>query len=144
MPSRDLNDLHPHVQQLAEAHVELCKQAGIDLLIYCTLRTFEEQALAYAQGRTTPGKIITMAQPGRSAHQPLINGKALAYDCVPMVQGKAMWNDYDMYMRVGELGERVGLEWAGRWHSFKETAHFQCLGDLSIADILAGKRPAWA
>ena len=33
-----------------------------------TLRTFAEQAEIFAQGRTKPGKIVTNARPGLSAH----------------------------------------------------------------------------
>jgi len=30
-----------------------------------------------------------------------------------------------VWKRVGEIGEKVGLEWAGRWTTFREYPHFQ-------------------
>ena len=42
-----------------------------------------------------------------------------------MLGGKAMWNDTKSYKIMGEVAEFLGMEWAGRWEFFKETAHFQ-------------------
>lgn len=115
---------------MAMKHRALCAAEGIDLLIYCTYRSNEEQAAEYAKGRTAPGKIVTYAQPGQSKHNHTIFGvpASLAYDAVPLVGGKAAWNDARLLQRMGELGEQAGLQWAGRWKRFKETVHFQ-LGD---------------
>lgn len=119
------------MQEMAKAHIAACEQAGITLLIYCTVRSDEEQAKLYAQGRTTPGKIITNARPGQSAHNPDKNGKGHAYDCVPMRFGKPVWEssnkeDSALWAKVGGLGESVGLSWSGRWTGkLREMAHFQ-------------------
>lgn len=127
MASRSLEDLHPEVRLRAERHVAMCKKHGIDLLIYCTYRSNEEQAAEYAKGRTAPGKIVTYAKPGQSKHNNTENGRpaSMAYDAVPLVGGKAAWNDTALLTKVGELGEIAGLQWAGRWKRFKETVHFQ-------------------
>jgi peptidoglycan LD-endopeptidase CwlK len=127
MASRSLDDLHPDVKIMAERHAHLCSVHGIDLLIYCTYRSNDEQAAEYAKGRTAPGKIVTYAKPGQSKHNHTINGRpaALAYDAVPLVGGKAAWSDAALLQRMGELGEQAGLEWAGRWKKFKEAVHFQ-------------------
>lgn len=128
MASRRLIDLRPDVMKMCEQHVALCAAEGIDLLVYCTYRSNDEQAVEYAKGRTAPGKIVTYAKPGQSKHNAVNSlGKpaSLAYDCVPVVGGKAQWNDTKLLQRVGELGEQAGLEWAGRWKKFKETVHFQ-------------------
>ena len=50
--SRRIEDLNPRMQKLAIAHIELCAKNGIDLLIYCTLRSVEEQARIYRQSRS--------------------------------------------------------------------------------------------
>lgn len=127
MASRRLEDLHPTIKTKAELHRALCAAEGIDLLIYCTYRSNKEQAKEYAKGRTAPGKIVTYAKPGQSKHNNTEGGKpaALAYDAVPLVNGKPAWNDAKLLQRMGELGELAGLEWAGRWKRFKETVHFQ-------------------
>jgi len=125
--SRDLSDLHPIVKVKCEAHLAACKQAGIDLLITCTYRDNEMQDHLYAQGRTIQGSIVTNAKGGQSAHN-----YRLAYDVVPVRCGKPVWGtslstDKALWDRVGELGEAQGLEWAGRWKTFKEMPHFQFL-----------------
>lgn len=124
MASRRIEDLQPLLQVKARYHLNLCAAAGIDLLIYCTLRTAAEQAELYARGRTKPGRIVTYAKPGSSAHN-----FGLAYDCVPLRGGKAVWGtkgaDLDLWWHVGRIGKSLGLEWAGDWTKFKEFPHFQ-------------------
>lgn len=127
MASRSLDDLRADIRAKALIHRELCAAEGIDLLIYCTYRSNEEQAAEYAKGRTAPGKIVTFAKPGQSKHNHTENGKpaSLAYDCVPLVGGKAAWSNTDLYKKVGELGKKAGLNWAGDWKRFKEFPHFE-------------------
>lgn len=129
--SRKLEDLLPQVRQLAEAHIAACADAGIDLLVYCTYRDKAAQDALYAQGRKTPGAIVTCARGGESFHN-----WRMAYDCVPLVHGKADWSS-QRWAEIGRLGEALDLEWAGRWRGkLKETAHFQFTGGLTIADLL--------
>lgn len=135
--SRSLDDLIPPARERAEKFEQHCQAAGIDLLIYCTFRDNEAQAAIYAQGRTTPGAIATNARPGESWHN-----YRCAFDCVPMLGGKPQWGDKKTYAKMGEIGESLGLEWAGRWQgSLRETAHFQYTGGLTMADLKAGKVP---
>lgn len=138
--SRKIADLEPHVASLALQFKAACAEEGIDLLITSTYRDHESQAALFAQGRTTPGKRVTNARPGQSWHN-----WRVAFDVVPMRFGKPVWGtkgeDLKLWMRVGEIGESLGLEWAYRWKSFPEMAHFQFTGGLTIADYQAGKRP---
>ena len=126
-----LETLTPAMASMARAHQQACRDEGIELLIYCTDRPNEVQAKLYAQGRTTPGKIVTNARPGQSAHNPDKLGFAHAYDCVPLRFGKPVWTtaskeDSALWARVGSLGEAAGLVWSGRWTGkLKEMAHFQ-------------------
>ena len=137
--SRDLHDLHPVVKEMAAHHIVACMKAGIDLLVTCTLRDRAEQATLYALGRTVPGKKVTNAKAGQSFHN-----YGLAYDVVPMRLGKPVWGttgaDLLLWQKVGELGEEAGLEWAGKWTSFKEYPHFQHTGGHPIAYFQAGKK----
>ena len=128
MSSRKLTDLHPQMQPMVTRFLATARAAGIDLLVTCTYRSNEEQAALYAIGRTKPGRIVTNARPGRSTHNNTLNGKpaALAVDVVPLRDGKPVWSASDpVWKRVGEIGEKVGLEWAGRWTTFREYPHFQ-------------------
>ena len=139
--SRDIKDLHPKVQVLANKFIDACDKAGIDILITSTYRDFESQNALYAQGRTKPGNKVTNARGGESWH----NYK-LAFDVVPLRGGKPVWNtsgaDLSLWQQVGSIGESVGLEWAGRWVKFKEFAHFQYTGGLTLKDLQQGKKLA--
>jgi peptidoglycan L-alanyl-D-glutamate endopeptidase CwlK len=96
-----LNQLHPKVKELALQHIQKCKEAGIDLCIYCTYRSIEEQNALYAQGRTKPGKIVTRAKGGQSFHN-----YRVAYDCAPIVNGRIAWGRSDLLSKSGRLGNR--------------------------------------
>ena len=130
--SRLLSDLRPEVRPLADAFLDACAAAGIDVLVTCTLRSNEEQAALYAQGRTAPGPIVTDAPPGQSAHN-----YGLALDVVPMVNGKPDWMGSDpVWQQIGVLGEQAGLEWAGApGFPFHEMPHFQHPQWRSLAGI---------
>lgn len=133
--SRSLDDLHPRVKTLAERFKAGCLEKGYDVLIYSTYRDVEAQNAIYAQGRTTKGSIVTNAKGGQSFHN-----YRVAFDWVPMIHGKPLWNDSFAYAKCAQVGEALGLEWAGRWSGkLKETAHFQYTGGLSLADFQAGK-----
>ncbi|MFM8939774.1 MAG: M15 family metallopeptidase [Phenylobacterium sp.] len=41
---------------------------------------------------------------------------------------------------MGELGEAMGLEWAGRWTRFREYPHFQFTGGNPLSYFQAGNR----
>lgn len=139
--SRDLSELTPDTRRKAQGFLAACKAAGIDLLVTSTYRDAESQAALYAQGRTAPGKIVTNAKPGQSWH----NWRC-ALDVVPLRNGKPVWGtsgeDGKLWEQVGKLGEAAGLEWAGRWKSFKELAHFQNAQGLTLAQLQAGAKLA--
>lgn len=132
--SRKITDLHPKVQTMCKKFIALCEMEGIDVLITSTYRDGESQNELYAQGRTKPGRIVTNAKAGQSFH----NWRC-AFDFVPVVNGKAQWDDLATFERCGVIAESVGLEWAGRWKKFKEMPHCQYSGGLSIFDLQAGK-----
>lgn len=133
MASRNLNDLHPDLKQLARCFVKCCKAEGIDVLIYCTYRSYEEQDKLYAQGRTRAGRIVTYVKGGGSAHNHVDeNGKpaALAFDAVPQQtqhghgHKSLIWNDPMLWKRMGEIAGEIGLKWGGNWKKFKDKPHF--------------------
>ena len=136
MASRDLNDLHPELLPLAYKFLTRLKDNKLDIIVTCTWRSPTEQAELYAIGRTKPGKIVTNAKAGQSEHNYIINGKpaAKAFDIVPLVSGKCVWNaDTDVWKKIGELwslGIMAGdnyLDWYGkRGAQFPEVFHF-CL-----------------
>jgi peptidoglycan L-alanyl-D-glutamate endopeptidase CwlK len=120
--SRNLDDLSMEVRPMVDAFLEDCQAAGLDILVTCTLRTYGEQDALYAQGRTAPGRIVTNAKAGQSAHN-----YGLAIDIVPIVNGKPDWTGTDsVWQEVGRHGINNGLKWLGSPGSpFVEYAHFQ-------------------
>ena len=167
MASRRLEDLVPEAEEMAKRHILLCAEAGIELLIYCTLRDTHEQARLYRQSRTKEqvqakidqlkakgfpalaqilkevgpqksGPKVTGAGPGESFHQ-----YSRAYDCVPVLNGQAVWSTSGeggkLWAKVGQLGKKCGLEWAGDWTSFREFPHFQLTAGDTILDLMQAK-----
>lgn len=148
--SRNIDDLHPVVAEKCRDFLARCEAAGIEIIITSTYRDNEAQAELYAQGRTKPGRKVTNAKPGQSYHN-----WRVAFDVVPLRCGKCVWgtggngldddptdddtDDLELWQRVGQIGESVGLEWAGRWTSFREFPHFQFTGDLNLADFQEGR-----
>lgn len=103
------------------AFVDNCKQKGIDVIITCTLRDDEAQNALYAIGRTVKGQILTNLRGGESKHN-----HGLAFDFCVMTHGKCDWNNAQAFIKAGEVGESLGLKWAGRWRGkLREFAHFE-------------------
>ena len=141
--SRDIKDLHPKVQAMANAFVAKCKANGIDVLITSTYRDLESQQALYDQGRSIASKargekIVTNAKAGQSYHN-----YRLAFDFCPIVNGKAQWNDIALFTRCGVIAESLGFEWAGRWKRFKEYAHCQMTEGLTVAQLGSGKKTSF-
>lgn len=131
--SRKTEDLNPKVADLCRKFIAKCGAQGIDVIITSTYRDAESQNALYAQGRTTPGKKVTNAKAGQSYH----NFK-VAFDFCPIVGGKAQWNDTATFTKCGEIAESLGLEWAGRWKSFKELAHVQYTDGKTLEQMKSG------
>jgi peptidoglycan L-alanyl-D-glutamate endopeptidase CwlK len=136
--SRDLCDLEIGTRRKVMDWIAGCAGRGVEILVYCTLRTPAEQALLYEIGRTRPGKIVTNAPAWQSWHN---YGRAV--DAVPILHGKPDWT-YDQNERhwrvFAEEAERVGLEWAGRWERFREYVHVQDTGGMTLAEAYKERR----
>ena len=132
--SRSLDDLTPETKAKAKALAAGCLLEGIDIIFTSTHRDDESQNALYAQGRTKPGKIVTNAAGGTSYHN-----YRVAFDVVPVVNGKAIWDDGKLWARIGAVGKLAGLEWGGEW-KFKDKPHFQNTGGLSIAALKAQRK----
>jgi peptidoglycan L-alanyl-D-glutamate endopeptidase CwlK len=135
--SRRIEDLEPQVAVLCHRFVEECESQGISVIITSTFRSNEEQAALYAIGRTKPGNRVTNAKPGQSYH----NWK-IAFDFCPIVHGKAVWNNAELFERCGLIGEKVGLQWSGRFLTFRESAHMQLTQGHNLAYFQRGGKLA--
>ena len=128
--SRKITDLHPKVAVMAAAFVQQCAAVGIDVIITSTYRDNEAQAALYAQGRTAPGKVVTKVKGGDSFH----NWRC-AFDFVPVVNGKAVWDDDHLWEQCGAIGEECGMEWGGDWPRFPDKPHMQNTRGRSTAEF---------
>lgn len=119
---RDISLCHPELQKKAEKLVSACRGQGLLIGIGECFRTVAEQDKLYAQGRTTPGNIVTNAKGSSysSHHQ-----WGTAFD-IYRNDGKGAYNDSDgFFSKVGAIGVKIGLEWGGNWTSPVDKPHFQ-------------------
>jgi peptidoglycan L-alanyl-D-glutamate endopeptidase CwlK len=69
------------------------------------------------------GKHVTNAGPGESWHN-----YGQAWDAVPLIGGKPVWNyleGKDYWDAYGEAVRQSGMHWAGDWTTFREYPHAQ-------------------
>ena len=92
------------------------------------LRSWADQNALYAQGRTTPGIIVTDAPAGFSWHE-----YGLAVDVVPMDQEPPQpdWNiTHPQWQRLIAVGESLGLFSGSEFCYIKDNPHFQLTGSF--------------
>ena len=154
MASRDVNDLMPNMKDAAIKVRKDCLGKGVNLLIYCTLRSLEEQAKLYRQSRMT-SEIITKIRileskgfdflakvlkdvgsiPGKvGAHVTYVvpgeswHNLGMAFDAVPLQNGNPRWDTgFPGWKVYGECATAAGLMWGGSWTSFKDYPHCQLI-----------------
>lgn len=123
----------------------------LDLQVTQALRTWDQQAALYAQGRDgNPGPVVTDAPPGHSWHE-----LGLACDIVPedIKPGQPDWDEtHPAWQRINALAPTVGLFEGNHYPgSFKDTPHLQpqeipvSPTDADRQDFLdAGMSAVWA
>jgi len=128
MASRDLVDLNPLLAQawIALAYQYSLQNPGKSLGLTCTWRSIDEQKVLYAQGRTTPGQIITYVD-GVNKLSNHNYRPARAMDFAVMVAGKITWDEAE-YKIVGKLAKEHGLAWGGDWKTLKDYPHLEFVG----------------
>jgi peptidoglycan L-alanyl-D-glutamate endopeptidase CwlK len=137
--------LNPVVKKKATELIQLAAQKGIHVVITNGFRSVQEQNRLYAQGRTTPGNIVTDAKGGQSYHN-----YGLAVDfALETPSGNVIWDmQYDGnkngvpdWTEVADIAKSLGFQWGGDWAQFKDYCHLQMNFGLTIADLQKGKRP---
>lgn len=140
--SRDIKDLFPPIQPLAEELKSQIQQNvcsnGLLVIFSSTLRTIAEQNKLYAQGRNgDKGKIVTYAKGGYSFHN-----YGLALDIAFIRPDSTLDWSIALFNKSGLLGQKLGFNWGGSWPDDKEDSpHFQYDGGLTIEDVRSGKMP---
>ena len=114
---------------------------GLSVRILSGTRTFDEQNELYAQGRTSPGDVVTNARAGYSNHNfgiawdvGIFNEKSEYIDDLidkKMMTSKAVDAEYK---KVGAYGKTRGLFWGGEWTK-PDYPHFQMRDNNELASI---------
>jgi peptidoglycan LD-endopeptidase CwlK len=123
------NELHPDLKDKADKLIEVMEKHGYTVDVHKGVRTFIEQEKLYAKGRTSPGRVVTYAMAGRSWHN-----YGLAIDVVFKDKRGWSWAEKWPWDLLGEEGEKLGLEWGGRFKKLKDRPHFQMTGKLKIRE----------
>ena len=131
--SRDIADLRADVRANCIIFIDLCKQAGLPVLITETVRDDEYQRYLAANGYAS-----------KTATRPTFHSvkAGLAFDICKNVKGHE-YDDLSFFDRCGQIAKQVGFSWGGDWKAFKDRPHIQwdahgkCTGSM----ILAGKYP---
>lgn len=118
---------HPALRPKLEAVDGILAREGLPFARFEVYRSPQTQARALADGRSKAG-------PWRSYHN-----FGLATDYVGVVEGRWSWDSGLPWQRLGEVFEAAGLEWAGRWTTFREMVHGQLpvrrLGELRRGNL---------
>jgi peptidoglycan L-alanyl-D-glutamate endopeptidase CwlK len=117
--------LHPQLHAPARKFVLAAAEQGVTIKLISGLRTYAEQDVLYAKGRTAPGPKVTNARAGYSNHN-----FGLAFDIGVFSGGKYL-PESPLYKTVAHIGKWLGFEWGGDWTSIKDEPHYQL-------------RPKWA
>ena len=124
-----LSEVHPMLAERVRSMIEMLAGENIDIRVVQSLRSWDEQAALYAEGRTTPGSVVTNAQPGHSYHN-----FGLAVDVAPFDMGIPDWNDsHFAWRRIVAIGESVGLVSGSTWRTFPDWPHFQMTGQFPVS-----------
>lgn len=124
---RSLDVVHPDLKMKVEKILSAMEALGFPMMVTDTLRTTEEQAALYAQGRTKPGKIVTNTDgvKHKSNHQSHEDGFGHAVDCCFLVDGQANWDEKNPWKVYGTMAVALGLVWGGNWISPVDKPHVQ-------------------
>lgn len=132
----NLNTLHPILRPGAiEAWTEAqaAMPDNVQIVVIQGLRSFSESDALYAQGRTTPGPIVTKAAAGQSYHN-----YGLAFDFSMITDGKEDDIVGPHWMQVVAIMEKHGMFWGGNFpEGFHDNPHFENRYGHNWRDLLA-------
>lgn len=132
----NLNTLHPKWRPIAINAWTAAQNAmpsNTKIIVVQGLRTFAESNVLFAQGRTTPGPIVTNAPAGESYHN-----YGLAFDFAMVTNGR---NDYvvgPLWMKVVAIMKAAGMTWGGDFPDGQhDDPHFEQRYDYNWRTLLS-------
>lgn len=143
--------IHPEFLQVMELTLKKLEDGGTPFKVYSGLRSFKEQELLYAKGRSLPGKIVTNARGGQSMHNYGLAVDLAPYNLMTPEKWDLHWPDPDKQDSVWhyledalfEVSQSLGFdnlefEWGGRW-KFRDVPH--CQVRTTIRELRSGFYP---
>lgn len=128
----DLAYIYPPFLERIKNVLAECSELGANYLATDGFRSFAAQQKLYFQGRTQPGRIVTNATAGFSAHN---YGLAIDF-CRFFDVGDGTtvsWAPQD-YETLGDIVEGFGLAWGGRFKN-PDRPHVQWRGFVTDSDL---------
>lgn len=123
----------PALAAKIRTQAEMLKLEGITFRVTQGLRSCNEQAKLYAQGRTTAGKVVTNAQAGHSWHN-FGMSVDIAPDDPTLAGFQADWDlKHPVWKRMVAVGESLGLVSGSEWRTFPDWPHFQLTGSFPVS-----------
>ena len=118
---KDLNELASYFLPQAQALLDACAAVGIPCRVVDTGRTASEQVTKLEQ---------QVSWTAYSKHEPQApEGKSEAIDIVPLTilgEHKPNWDRTSpLWLRIGLIGESLGMKWGGRWLLHPDYSHFE-------------------
>lgn len=155
---RDRSKLLPQVREKLEQLENLAEQNNIHFIVTQTLRSQEEQAAYYAQGRESLDvvnslrKVAKLSPIQNSENKIITRAKTVwdsfhaygrAFDIAIIHNNKVDWNEnadwnddgISDWVQLGKLAESIGLEWGGNFSSLRDLPHFQLREGKTIVDL---------
>lgn len=140
-----LEQLTPYARSVITEMLNVAYELNMNMQVHSGYRSPQEQDRLYAQGRTSPGKIVTNAK-GTPTPQSTHCYKVAVdthFDCNQ--DGVAEW-DMVKYERVWAECKKRGLDKKGlfsglEWKTFREGPHFEVSFGKGWRDFAAGFDP---
>jgi len=134
MIDRDRSKLFPAFATMLEQFDAALVKADLPFFLFEGYRDWTRQEELYAQGRTTPGAIVTKAAAGHSWHN---FGFAADYVIDSDMGKPGMQWSWDMrgdrrWLKMAQTAVGVGLESAYFWPNFCELPHVQYTFGLTL------------
>lgn len=113
--------VHPELSRRVHQLEQFLSVDSVLIRVVRGLATYAEQDAIYAEGRTSPGKVVTNAQGGYSMHC-----FGLAVDIAPFIIGQPDWNaDDTQWQDLLAKALTCGLAEGARWtHVKPDYPHF--------------------
>lgn len=111
----------------------IAAEMGCDYIMICGNRTYAQQNLLYAKGRTAPGPKVTNAKGGYSSHN-----FGIAADYGVFKAGKYLdESDPKLAAKVHKacaaVADEFGLSAGAYWESFPDLPHYEISTKLTLA-----------